>query len=206
MKKIKIIIADDHGIVRKGLRSLLEMEDDLAVVGEAADGQAAVAETLRLKPDVVVMDLMMPKMDGTEAIAEIRKASSPAKILLLTTFATSEGIAKSLDAGANGAILKSSADDMIVEAIRAVHKGSSYVSPEVQGLLMTAPPVPEFTQKQLDILAAMARGLSDDDISKALGIAKNTVRAHLKSIFPKLGAANRTEAASVAISKQLVKM
>ena len=206
MKKIKIILADDHGIVRKGLRSLLEMEDDLAVVGEADDGQTAVAETLRLTPDVVIMDLMMPKMDGTEAIAEIRKASSPAKILLLTTFASSEGIAKSLDAGANGAIFKSSADDTIVEAIRAVYKGASYVSPEVQGLLMTDPPVPEFTQKQLDILAAMARGLSDDDISKALGIAKNTVRAHLKSIFSKLGAANRVEAVAIALRKQLLDM
>ena len=206
MKKIKIILADDHGIVRKGLRSLLEMEDDLAVVGEADDGQTAVAETLRLTPDVVIMDLMMPKMDGTEAIAEIRKASSPAKILLLTTFASSEGIAKSLDAGANGAIFKSSADDTIVEAIRAVHKGACYVSPEVQGLLMTDPPMPEFTQRQLDILTAMARGLSDDDISRALGIAKNTVRAHLKSIFPKLGAANRVEAVAIALRKQLLDM
>ena len=206
MKKIKIILADDHGIVRKGLRSLLEMEDDLSVIGEAANGQAAVAETLRLRPDVVVMDLMMPKMDGTTATAEIRKTTSAVKILLLTTFATSEGIARSLEAGANGAIFKSSADDTIVEAIRSIHKGVEYVSPDVRDLLRTDPPVPELTQKQLDILTSVTRGLSNADIAKEYGIAEITVRAHLKPIFAKLGAANRTEAVAIALRKQLVKV
>ena len=206
MKKIKIILVDDHGIVRKGLRSLLEMEDDLSVVGEAADGKTAVMETLRLRPDVVVMDLMMPKMDGTTATAEIRKTTSAVKILLLTTFATSEGIARSLEAGANGAIFKSSADDTIVEAIRSIHKGVEYVSPDVRDLLRTDPPVPELTQKQLDILTSVTRGLSNADIAKEYGIAEITVRAHLKPIFAKLGAANRTEAVAIALRKQLVKV
>ena len=206
MKKIKIILADDHGIVRKGLRSLLEMEDDLSVIGEAANGQAAVAETLRLRPDVVVMDLMMPKMDGTAATAEIRKSTNKVKILLLTTYASSEGITRSLEAGANGAIFKSSADDTIVEAIRSIHKGVEYVSPDVKDLLRTDPPVPELTQKQLDILTSVTRGLSNVDIAKEYGIAEITVRAHLKPIFAKLGAANRTEAVAIALRKQLVKV
>ena len=205
MKPIKIILADDHGIVRKGLRSLLEMEDGFAVVGEAEDGESAVAETLRLKPDVVVMDLKMPKMDGAEAIAELRKASCPARILLLTSFTSTEGIARSLAAGANGAILKNSADDTIVEAIRAIYRGEEYVSSEVRDLMRLDPPVPELTQKQLDILSSVTRGLPNADIAREFGIAEITVRAHLKVIFEKLGAANRVEAVAIALRKQLLR-
>lgn len=205
MDKIRILLADDHVVVRRGLRSLLSMEDDIEIVGEAADGQAAVEEARRTDPDVVVMDLVMPRMDGIAATAALRKDTPRAKILLLTTFSNSADIASALAAGARGALLKSSDDDEIVRAIRLVHSGERYVSPAVIQLLEADPPPPEFTQRQLDILAAVARGLTNTDISRLFGIAEITVKNHLKTIFTKLGAANRAEAVSLALRKRLVR-
>lgn len=205
MKKISVLIADDHGIVRMGLKSLLEVEDDIAVIGEAADGATAVSGALRLRPDIVIMDLMMPKKDGAAAVQELRRANSRARILLLTTFSTSEGINRALDAGADGAIFKSSADDEIVHAIRQVCSGVRFVSKPVRKLLAAEPPLPEFTQKQLDILTAVVQGLNNREIACRFDIKPITVKSHLKAIFAKLGVTNRTEAASIATRKQLVK-
>ena len=206
MRQISVLIADDHGIVRMGLKSLLETEDDIVVIGEAADGARAVSETLRLKPDVVIMDLMMPKKDGAVATRELRKANCNSRILLLTTFSTSEGINKALEAGADGALFKSSADDEITNAVRQVHGGAKFISKPVKKLLATDPPVPEFTQKQLDILTAVVQGLNNKEIAYKFDIKQITVKNHLKAIFAKLGVTNRTEAATVATRKQLVKM
>ena len=205
MRQISVLIADDHGIVRMGLKSLLETEDDIVVIGEAADGARAVSETLRLKPDVVIMDLMMPKKDGAVATRELRKANCNSCILLLTTFSTSEGINKALEAGADGALFKSSADDEIANAVRQVHGGAKFISKPVKKLLATDPPVPEFTQKQLDILTAVVQGLNNKEIAYKFDIKQITVKNHLKAIFAKLGVTNRTEAATVATRKQLVK-
>ena len=205
MRQISVLIADDHGIVRMGLKSLLETEDDIVVVGEAADGAKAVSETLRLRPDVVIMDLMMPKKDGAVATRELRTANCNSRILLLTTFSTSEGINKALEAGADGALFKSSADDEITNAVRQVHGGAKFISKPVKKLLATDPPVPEFTQKQLDILTAVVQGLNNKEIAYKFDIKQITVKNHLKAIFAKLGVTNRTEAATVATRKQLVK-
>lgn len=206
MEKIRTLLADDHVVVRRGLRSLLSMEDDIEVVGEAADGQAAVEEARRTDPDVVIMDVVMPRMDGIAATAALHREFPRAKILLLTTFSNSADISAALAAGACGALLKSSDDDEIVRAIRLVHSGEHYVSPAVGQLLEVDPPPPELTQKQLEILDAVTRGLTNTDISRQFGIAEITVKNHLKVIFTKLGAANRAEASALALRKQLLRV
>ena len=204
--KIRILIADDHSIVRMGLATLLEMENDLELVGQSANGKEAVAETLRLKPDVVVMDLMMPVLDGVEATAAIMAKMPDVKIVLFTTFPTSDLIAKAIDNGAKGVVFKSAADTELVTAIRAVALGKSYISPDVAKLLASDPPIEPLTPRQSEILASIARGLSNSDIAKELGITPTVVREYTISLFQKLGAANRSEAVAIALKKQLVKI
>ena len=205
-QKIKLLIADDHAIVRYGLNSLFSSQKDMTVVGQAKNGEEAVRLTLSEHPDIVIMDLVMPKKDGAEATIEIKVKAPRTKIVLLTSFGTFVGISRALQAGAEGAILKTAEDETLVPTIRRIFKGEKVISPDIQQQLSENPPVATLTQKQLEILDAMTRGLSDDDIAKALGIAKITVRAHMKPIFAKLGAANRTEAVAIALRKQLVKM
>ena len=205
-QKIKLLIADDHAIVRYGLNSLFSSQKDMTVVGQAKNGEEAVRLTLSERPDIVIMDLMMPKKDGAEATIEIKAKAPRTKIVLLTSFGSFVGISRALQAGAEGAILKTAEDETLVPTIRRIFKGEKVISPDIQQQLSENPPVASLTQKQLEILDAMTRGLSDDDIAKALGIAKITVRAHMKPIFAKLGAANRTEAVAIALRKQLVKM
>ena len=204
--KIKVILADDHGIVRMGLKSLLETEPDIEVIGEARDGEEAVARSQALKPDVVIMDMAMPRKDGIDATREIRASVSSTRILLLSTFATSEDLQKAFSAGATGAVFKSTADDELTAAIRCVHGGGQYLSPVVQGQLKTDPPAPQLTDKQLAILTSVTRGLSNDEIALQFGITRITVKGHLKVIFQKLGVANRTEAVAIALRKHLLKI
>ena len=204
--KIRILIADDHSIVRMGLATLLEMEYDLELVGQSANGKAAVADALRLKPDVVVMDLMMPVLDGVEATAAIMANLPDVKIVLFTTFPTSDLIAKAIDNGAKGVVFKSAADTELVKAIRAVASGKSYISPDVAKLLASDPPIEPLTPRQGEILASIARGLSNSDIAKELGITPTVVREYTIALFQKLGAANRTEAVAIALRKHLLKI
>ena len=148
MNKIRILIADDHKIVRMGLKALISSENDMDVVGEADDGAVAVSEAVRLAPDVVVMDLMMPVMDGEAAIAELRKKCPSAKTIVLTSFNSSDRIVKALECGAIGAVLKTSDDDTLLKAIRAVHQGEKFVSPEIKRLMSIDPPVQKLTPRQ----------------------------------------------------------
>ena len=204
--KIKVLIADDHTIVRAGLAALLGTEKDLEIVGQAKNGIEAVQETARLHPDVVIMDLMMPKKDGVEATAEIVAKSPNSKVILLTTFGTSDGIAHALRNGAKGAILKNADNAQLATAIRKVAKGGEFISADIRQQLSVDPPIPELTPRQKDILASLIRGLTDRDIARQLGIRQDGVNEHVRAILQKLGAANRTEAVSIALRKYLLKI
>ena len=203
---ITILIADDHTIVRAGLVALLGTEPDLRVVGQAKNGIEAVREAVRLRPDIVLMDLMMPRKDGVEATVELAEKAPEAKVILLTTYGTSDGISHALDAGAKGAILKNADNAQLAQAIRRVARGGEYVSPEIRQQLALNPPIPKLSPRQREILESMIRGLTDRDIAKQLGIRQYSVNDHVSSIIQKLGAANRTEAVAVALRKHLLKI
>ena len=205
-EKIRLLIADDHTIVRAGLAALLGTEKDIEVVGEAKNGLEAVRETAKLAPDVVIMDLMMPKMDGVAATAEIVRSAPDVKVILLTTFGTSDGIANALRAGARGAILKNADNRQLAAAVRKVAAGGEYVSPEIRQQLSVDPPIPDLTPRQKDVLAYLVRGFTDRDIARQFGIRQDGVNDHVSAILQKLGAANRAEAVAIALRKQLLKM
>lgn len=204
MKNIRVLIADDHAIVRHGLCALLGTERGIEVVGEAKDGNEAVARTKQLAPDVVIMDIVMPRKDGVEATVEIRAAVPSAKIVVLTSFGTSDKISRAIEAGATGALMKTAEDRELLSAIRTVANGGRVISPAVRKLISTDPPAPELTPRQLEILQAMARGLTNKDIAKMFGIRTDGVNEHVLAILAKLGAANRTEAVAIALRKQLI--
>ena len=203
---ITILIADDHTIVRAGLVALLGTEPDLKVIGQAKNGIEAVREAVRLRPDIVLMDLMMPRKDGVEATVELAEKAPESKVILLTTYGTSDGISHALDAGAKGAILKNADNAQLAQAIRRVARGGEYVSPEIRQQLALNPPIPKLSPRQREILESMIRGLTDRDIAKQLGIRQYSVNDHVSSIIQKLGAANRTEAVAVALRKHLLKI
>ena len=204
--KIKVLIADDHSIVRMGLASLLNAEPDIEVIGEAENGDVAVTKARELNPDVVVMDLVMPQKDGSTATAEILDEFPQIKILLLTTFGTSDGIARALAAGASGALMKNTDFNEFVSSIRIVAAGGKAVSKEIEQLMADDPPVHDLTQRQKDILSSVVRGLTNADIAKQFTIRESSVKDHLTAIFTKLGAANRSEAISIALRKHLLKL
>ena len=206
MKKIKVLIVDDHAIVRMGLASILGTKRDIEVVGDAEDGADAIRKTKRLTPDVVLMDIVMPEMDGATATAEIRRLIPTAKILILTSFGEADGIAHALDAGASGALMKNIDYSELVEAIRSVADGKTVIAPEIKKMLQESPPVPELTERQREILLSMSRGLTDADIAIQLHLTSNSVREHITTIFSKLGAANKTEAVAIALRKHLLKI
>ena len=203
--KIRILIADDHKMVRDGLAALLGTKRDLEVIGAVGNGQEAVEKALALKPNVVIMDLMMPIMDGVEATREIRKAAPTVQILVLTTFGTSDGIAHAIEAGALGAMMKSADHEELAEAIRKVAGGEQAISEEVALQMKIDPPVPNLTPRQMEILDSMVRGLNNLDIAKQFGIRRDGVKEHVNAILTKIGASNRTEAVAIALRKHLLK-
>ena len=205
-EKITILIADDHTIVRTGLAALLETVPGMTVVGEARNGEEAIHQAIRLKPDVVVMDLMMPKMDGAAATEELTRRLPETRVLLLTSFATADGIARALDAGAAGVVMKDATNSALIEATRAVAAGRRAVSPEVERLLQSDPPAQALTPRQAEVLQSMTRGLTNRDIAKQLSISEDRVEQHVRTLLVKLGAANRTEAVALAFRKHLLKI
>src|SRR5262245_16055749 len=206
---IRIMIAEDQRIVREGLIALLEDEQDMTIVGEAADGQAAVDMFARLQPDVVLMDLQMPVVDGPEATRRIRELAPDARILVLTTYATDEFIFKALRAGAQGYLLKDASVDELLGAIRRVHAGQTQLGPAVAARLVmgvSAGPQEALTPRELEVLTLIGQGRSNSEIAALLAIAPRTAKVHVQNILGKLGAANRTEAVSLAVKQKLISL
>ncbi len=206
MTQIKLLIADDHAIVRYGLNSLLSAQKDMTVVGQAKNGEEAVKLALSEEPDVVIMDLVMPKMDGAEATARIKESRPGTKVILLTSFGSYEGVDRALQSGADGAILKTAEDETLVPTIRRVFGGERVISADIRRQMADNPPTAPLTQRQQDILDGVARGLSNADIAKLQGVSMPMVRDQLNVIFHKIGAANRAEAVAIAMRKHLLKI
>jgi len=203
---IRILIADDHPVVRKGLKALLNTEPGLEVVGEAADGEQAVTKARTLKPDVILMDLSMPRKDGVQAISEIRQEVPGVKILVLTSFAEDKRIIAAIEAGALGYLLKESSPHELVRAVRTVYRGDSSLHPTVAHKLIHSlqrssegPQTESLTIREIKVLRLIAEGLSNHDIAKKLFISEPTVRTHVSNILRKLHLDNRTQAALYAL-------
>ena len=206
MDKITILVVDDHAIARVGLVSLLETEPCIMVVGQAENGREAVEKASALKPDVIIMDLVMPQLDGVAATREIHELLPAAKILILTTFSDSDDIAHALDAGAIGALMKNTSISDLISAIRTVARGKRFVAPEIEQMIRECPPVPALTDRQREILHSVTRGLTNHDIAQQFGITIDCVKDHVNVILEKLGAANRSEAVAIALRKHLLKI
>ena len=206
MNPIRILIADDHALLRHGLVMVFALHKDLTVVGEAKNGLEAVELAKSTAPDVVIMDLSMPGMDGVEATRRIHEAVPSSKILILTTFGTSVDVARALREGASGALVKDTDDDELVKAIRSVAAGRQVFSREIKAMLKNEPEPPELTARQQELLSSIVRGLASDAIAANLGISTYSVNQQLDAIRKKLGAANRAEAVAIALRKQLLKI
>jgi DNA-binding NarL/FixJ family response regulator len=203
---IKIFIADDHALLRRGLATLLGFDKSLSVVGDAKNGEEAVKAALELKPDVVVMDLSMPVMDGVEATRRIREALPETRVLILTTYSTSVDVARAMEADASGAFVKDAEDDRLIEAIHKVAEGETAFSPEIESMIASEPNPPALTERQQNILEATSKGLSSEQIAAKLDISTYAVNQHIDAIRRKLGAQSRTEAVAIAIKKHLLKI
>ncbi len=205
-KRTRILIADDHAVVRLGLTSLFSTQKDMEVVAQAKNGEEAVRLVEEKKPDVVIMDLVMPRVDGAEATTRIIKSLPETKVVLLTSFGSYEGVARAIAAGAAGAITKTTEDEQIVPIIRRIAAGEKVISSEIRKQLAESPPIPDLTERQTRILEALTRGLSNNDIAKLLDTTPENIRDHLKVVFAKIGAANRTEAVAIALKKHLLEI
>lgn len=206
-ESIHVLIADDHAVVREGLRTLINTEPGLEVMGEAADGREAVQQTHQLKPDVILLDMVMPLLDGLGAIKAIKEEQPEAKILVLTSFADDDKVFPAIKAGALGYLLKNSSPQRLLRAIRDVYRGEPSISPDVAKKLMMEmqrpallPPTAEpLTQREVDVLRLIAKGLTNQEIAAQLVIGEGTVRTHVSNILSKLHLANRTQAALYAL-------
>ena len=198
-RKIKVMLADDHLVVRMGLAAIISIERDMEVVGEAADGAEAVKLAAELHPDVAIMDIMMTKLDGVAAAAEIRKRNPDTQILILTTFGTSDDLRRALEVGATGALVKDSAQTELVSAIRECAAGRKILSPAVVRQLQSEMPKIELSPRQLEMLNYVAKGFNNAEIANMVGIGRDCVKAHLSAAFTRLNASSRSEAVAIAI-------
>jgi DNA-binding NarL/FixJ family response regulator len=210
--RIRVLIVDDHGVVRRGLRGFLDLLEDIEVVGESENGRQAVDAAARLEPDVVLMDLLMPELDGLGAIIAIKAAQPDVEIVALTSFIEEEKVTTALEAGATGYLLKDADADEVAAAVRAAHNGEVHLDPAVTRLLAqrlrarkTAPePVEPLTERELEVLGLLGKGSSNKDIASALTITERTARTHVSNILGKLGLSSRTQPALNAVERGLV--
>ena len=208
---IRVLLVDDHGVVRRGLRGYLELLDDIEVVGEAENGLIGVEMSAELSPDVILMDLVMPQLDGIGAIGRIKAAQPDVQIVALTSFIEEEKVTAALEAGASGFILKDADADDVAAAIRAAHNDEVHLDPAAARILArglrnrsTAPAVEPLTERELEVLALVGRGRSNKEIATDLGITERTARTHVSNILGKLSLASRTQAALYAVEHKLV--
>jgi len=206
MKKIRILISDDHALMRVGLGALFSHQKDMEVVGEAEDGLSAVRKAAALAPDVVIMDLRLPKLDGAEATRRILDAAPDVKVIVLTSYGTSDDLVRAVGNGAKAAMIKSAPIEQIVDAVRTVFAGGEVFPPEVRQLVEETPHPAVLSERQLEILHSATRGLTTEDFAKQLGISVSGVLKHFSTIFKKLDVANRSEAITAALRRQLLKM
>lgn len=213
-KPIKVLLVDDHEIVRKGVAALLETEDDIQVVGEATNGREALDKVAELEPRVILMDLVMPEMDGVEATRTIRERHPEAQILVLTSFGGDDKLFPAIKAGALGYLLKDTRPDDLVHAIRQAAEGHSALNPSVARRLlkefsreaMASAPTEPLTERETEVLSLLARGLTNEQVGAKLFISEATVRTHVSHILAKLGLTNRTQAALYALREGLVSL
>ena len=216
--RIRVLIVDDHAMVRRGMRDFLDLHDDLEVVGEASDGDGALEAAETLRPDVVVMDLLMPGLDGIAATAELKTRHPAIEVVAITSFIEEDRITAAIEAGASGFLLKDAEADDLAGAIRAAHAGEVYLDPAVAGIVARrmragasqramgqdgATAVDRLTGRERDVMACLARGLSNQAIATELGMAERTARTHVSNILAKLGLTSRTQAALFAVEHGL---
>lgn len=213
-KTIRILICDDHAVVREGLRALIATESDIEIVGEAADGEQTIAAYRALRPDVALLDMVMPRMDGLNAIKAIKTEFPEANILVLTSFAEDDMVFPAIKSGALGYLLKDTSPEELIRAIRDVSRGEASLHPSIARRLIqelsqptTLPPTPEpLTERELGVLKLVAKGYSNEDIAEALVVSERTARGHVSSILNKLHLANRTQAALYALREGLASL
>ena len=206
---IRVLLVDDHAVVREGLRAFLELQDGIEVVGDAADGREGVAAAERLRPDVVLMDLVMPELDGLSALRALRKRAPEARTIVLTSFLGDDKLLPALRAGAAGYVLKNAPPSEVVRAVRAAHAGEAVLDPVVAGRLLEAlsrdeEPLDRLTPREREVLVLLGRGLSNKRIAQDLRLSEKTVKTHVGHVLAKLGVADRTQAAVVAVRAGLV--
>ena len=214
MEPIKILIADDHPVVREGLSAMLRKEQDIQVVGEAENGAEAIDKARELRPDIILMDLRMPEVDGVEAMRQISALNPDIKFIVLTTYDNDEYIFKGIEAGARAYLLKDAPREDLFKAIRAVHKGESLIQPAIAGKVLDrfaelsrqAQGVEALSEREVEVLKLVAKGAANKEIAAELAITESTVKTHIQTIFQKLGVSDRTEAVTEAIKKGIIRL
>ena len=203
---IRVLLVDDHAVVREGLRAFLELQEGIEVAGEAGDGQEGVAAAERLRPDVVLMDLVMPRLDGVGAMRELRRRLPGVRVIVLTSFADDEQLLPAVQAGAAGYLLKNAQPQELARAVRAAHAGEALLDPHIAARLLESiarpggeAPADALTRREGEVLELIARGLSNKRIARELGIAEKTVKTHVGHVLAKLGVTDRTQAALHAV-------
>lgn len=214
MEVTKILIVDDHPVVREGIGAMLKRESDFKIVGEAANGQEAIDKARELSPDVILMDLRMPEVDGVEAITRIKADMPDIKFIILTTYSDDEYIFRGIAAGARAYLLKDAPREELFKAIRAVSRGESLIQPVVASRVLDklaelsrkAPASETLSDREVEVLRLMAKGVSNKDIADQLSITQSTVKTHITSIFQKLDVTTRTEAVTTALKKGIIQL